>query len=158
VLHAAVREPDRFCGLTLQLTPTAWKTRVGQRKFYTGAARFIEEKDFDTFCAPGRDAKPCSAQAEWPYAAPDMDPDLAPSIYRGAADSDLPDKDQVARIGLPVQILSWTGDATHPVSTAKELAALMPQADLHLASTPADFARWPSLVADAVAPFTEGEE
>ncbi|MFT3714503.1 MAG: alpha/beta fold hydrolase [Gordonia sp. (in: high G+C Gram-positive bacteria)] len=153
VLHAAVREPDRFCGLTLQMPPTAWETRVPQRGFYLGAATAIEDHGFEAFVAPGRNAPPPPAQVGWPHADPDMDPDLAPSVYRGAALSDLPDKELIAGITVPVTILSWTDDPTHPQSSARLLDELIPQAKLNVARTPDDFARWPDLFAAGVEPF-----
>jgi pimeloyl-ACP methyl ester carboxylesterase len=61
---------------------------------------------------------------------------------RGATEANLPDRSELARIGVPALILAWTGDPVHPMSTAEELAARIPEAELHVASTASDVDRW----------------
>jgi pimeloyl-ACP methyl ester carboxylesterase len=66
---------------------------------------------------------------------------------RGATRANLPDRAEIAGITVPALILAWTGDPIHPVSTADELHALIPDSELHVASTPADLASWTDLTA-----------
>jgi pimeloyl-ACP methyl ester carboxylesterase len=61
---------------------------------------------------------------------------------RGATEANLPERAALAQIGVPALILAWTGDPIHPVSTAEELAALIPDAELHVASTASDMDDW----------------
>ncbi len=83
---------------------------------------------------------------------PDVVEHLLPSLFRGAALSDLPDPCEVAGIGIPTTILAWTDDpGGHPVSTAEALLDLLPDATLEVARTPADLARWPSILCTDVA-------
>lgn len=80
-----------------------------------------------------------------------LDASTFPSVLRGAAASDLPDPDAVAAITVPTLILAWTGDDTHPVSTAERLAALLPHAELHVADDLRSILTWSRRVVDFVA-------
>ncbi|MDH5290997.1 MAG: hypothetical protein OEY41_13460, partial [Acidimicrobiia bacterium] len=70
------------------------------------------------------------------------DPVRLAGLFRGAGHADLPARDAVATISVPVLILAWTGDPGHPQSTAEQLAELAPQAQLHLASTWDELQAW----------------
>jgi hypothetical protein len=52
---------------------------------------------------------------------------LLAAIYRGA-------------------VLAWSGDPTHPVSTADQLADLLPNAQLHVADDLAGIRSWTGLI------------
>lgn len=58
-----------------------------------------------------------------------------------------PRRDDLRRIAVPTRILAWSGDGAHPVSTAEELAALIPGAELQVASTAADLQTWTAAAA-----------
>lgn len=146
LLHAAAREPDRFSGLTLMLPPTAWETRAAQAANYRGAAELIESAGVDAFLATAQPAHPPPATKGRPQTVPDVVEHLLPSLFRGAALSDLPSPAAVARIDVPTSILAWVGDPGHPLSTAESLAALLPQATLRVAHTPADVEAWPGVL------------
>jgi pimeloyl-ACP methyl ester carboxylesterase len=77
---------------------------------------------------------------------PDVPDALLPSVFRGAALSDLPAPEAVARIEIPTTILAWVDDPGHPLSTAESLAALLPQATLTVARTPDDVETWPNIL------------
>ena len=53
-------------------------------------------------------------------------------------------------MSMPVLLLAWPGDPSHPLEVAEELAELLPDAQLEVARTPADVAAWPLCVADFV--------
>ncbi|MGB5756031.1 MAG: hypothetical protein WBM50_03880, partial [Acidimicrobiales bacterium] len=57
----------------------------------------------------------------------------------------------VAEITAPTLILAWTGDPAHPVSSAEQLADLMPGAELSLASTMAELQTWSGRLVDFLA-------
>lgn len=150
LLHAAVREPGRFAGLTLVLPPTAWETRASKAADYLAAAASVEASGATSFVEAGRLAPRPPATALTPETVPDVDEALLPALLRGAAGSDLPAPAELALLDLPVTVLAWTEDPAHPVSTAEALAALLPRARLVVAATPADLGTWPELLADGV--------
>ncbi|MGW0041227.1 alpha/beta fold hydrolase [Rhodococcus sp. NPDC003348] len=151
LLHAAVRDPGRFAGLTLLVPATAWHTRAAKADTYRRNAAVIEEQGLDAFLGADLAAPRPPATSGAPDTVPDVTEHLLPSLFRGAALSDLPDPDDVAKIDVPTTILAWTDDPGHPVSTAEALLDLLPRATLEVAHTPADLARWPSILCEDVA-------
>ncbi|MGO2862036.1 MAG: alpha/beta fold hydrolase [Brevibacterium sp.] len=158
LLHAAVREPERFSGFTLLLPPTAWETRADRAYEYLGSATLVEKHGIDTLVADSRAIAQPPASVGHPDSVPHVREDLLPSVYRGAALSDLPDRDRIASLTLPTTVLAWIDDPAHPVSTAETLASLMPNATLQVASAPADVRRWPAVLAANVAEAAEVAE
>lgn len=150
LLHAASIEPDRFTGLTLMVPPTAWKTRPDQAEIYRSAAALIESDGVGAFLAASRGSTPPPATVGTPETWPDVADALLPSLLRGAALSDLPAPETVARIDVPTTILAWVGDPGHPLSTAESLAALLPHATLTVAHTPEDVEAWPEILSEDV--------
>lgn len=148
-LHAAVVEPDRVEGLVLVIPPTAWTTRAAQRDLYEGAAHVAEKYGLERLKeviaerpVPAIfDGRPDLAEYD-----PDIDPDLLPTVLRGAAASDLPPTEVLAGLAMPALVLAWETDPGHPVSTAEVLADVLPEASLHVAASLADVGEWPSLV------------
>jgi 3-oxoadipate enol-lactonase len=149
LLHAALRAPDRFDRLVLAAPPTAWETRAAQAGTYLAAADLVEQSGAGVFAA-------LAAQAPRPAVfgdlvdfppTPDVTDALLPSVLRGAAASDLPDRAALREIGQPVLLLAWADDPGHPVSTAERLADLLPDAQLEIAHSPADLRRWGGLSA-----------
>lgn len=151
LLHAAVRDPDRFVGLTLLVPATAWETRVAKAEIYRRNATLIEEQGLDAFLVADLAAPRPPATVGTPETGPDVTERLLPSLFRGAALSDLPAPDAIAEIGVPTTVLAWIDDPGHPVSTAEALVDLMPKATLAVAHTPSDLARWPSILCEDVA-------
>ncbi|MFT3661532.1 MAG: alpha/beta hydrolase [Gordonia sp. (in: high G+C Gram-positive bacteria)] len=154
LLHAAVREPERFAGLTVLLPPTAWETRVGHAAGYLETATLIETEGIEAFIARTREAPEPPATVGRPETLPEVAEAILPSVFRGAAASDLPDPDRLARIDVPVRVLAWIDDASHPMSTAERLIELLPQAQLTVAATPDDVRAWPALFHDDVLRIT----
>lgn len=146
LLHAAVREPERFAGLTVILPPTAWATRRAQGQGYLDTAALIEDAGLEAFIALTREAPQPPATVGRPETLPEVAEALLPSVFRGAAASDLPDPADLARIGCPVRVLAWIDDPSHPLSTAERLTELLPRAELTVARTPADVRGWPALL------------
>lgn len=151
LLHAAVREPGRFSGLTLMVPPTAWATRIAKAAEYRAAATLIEERGLEEFLAAGEGAVAPPATVEHPPTRPDVPEALLPSLFRGAAASDLPALGEIARIDVPVTVLAWIDDPSHPVSTAEDLSRTLPRATLSVARTPQDVQEWPSVLLRDVA-------
>ncbi|MCF8606433.1 alpha/beta hydrolase [Gordonia sp. HY442] len=151
LLHAAVREPERFSGLTLLVPATAWATRVAKADEYRRAAALIEGDGIGAFIATSADAQDPPASAGAPPTLPAVSEALLPSVLRGAALSDLPALAEIAALTVPTTVLAWTDDPAHPLSTAQTLVETLPDASLTVAQTPADLERWPSILHDDVA-------
>ncbi|MET9327292.1 alpha/beta hydrolase [Tsukamurella sp. NPDC003166] len=151
LLHAAVRDPDRFGGLTLMVPPTAWATRAAKGDEYRAAAAFLEDHGLQAFLAAGEGAPVPPAAVGHPATVPDVPEALLPALFRGAADSDLPDPAALARLDIPVTLLAWIDDPAHPVSTAEALSRTLPRASLSVARTPQDVRAWPAVLCADVA-------
>ncbi|GAB2621291.1 alpha/beta hydrolase [Kocuria himachalensis] len=143
LLHAALAEPRRFRSLTLCVPSTAWGSRRDQAGTYRRSADLVERHGLEAYLRAGRAAVRPPAVADRPAHPPRVDPGLLPAVLRGAASTDLPPVDELSRIGVPVLVLAWSGDATHPLSTAEALRAALPGDGLHVAGTPAELAEWP---------------
>ncbi len=151
LLHAAVREPERFAGLTLLVPPTAWETRVAKAEDYRRAAAVVEEHGMAAFVEAGRLTAPPPATVGVPETVPDVADWLLPTLLRGASLTDLPSKRSLAMLDLPVLVLAWTEDAAHPLSTAEAIVDTVPGARLEVATTLADVHTWPTRLHDEVA-------
>lgn len=148
-LHAAVRAPHRVTKLILGIPPTAWETRAAQASVLMTAADTIESDGVDAVIAaqavlpvPDPYAADPAYQERSATATRSWDTTRLATVMRGAAGADLPSHADIAALTVPTLILSWTGDPTHPVETAAELARLIPRAEWHTASTAADLAAW----------------
>lgn len=147
LLHAAPLAPHLFSGLSLCIPPTVWETRVAQRAAYEECARVVETEGVDALVEAGRLTPPPPAERpDKPVTWPDVATDLLPTVFRGAALTDLPDPAVVAGIEVPTLLLAWIEDGAHPVSTSERLLDLLPHATLDLARTHEDVRRWPGLV------------
>ncbi|MCU1575121.1 MAG: hypothetical protein JWO93_3203 [Micrococcaceae bacterium] len=144
LLHAVTQRPDRFDRLVLTAPPTAWETRAGQGAGYKMMADVVEYGD------PGSLAElftkaPVPAIFEgvpgYPQ-LPDIRPGLLPTVFRGAARTDLPALEVLGSLTHPTLILAWAGDPGHPESTAEKLAAGLQNSELHVSTTQADLLTW----------------
>ena len=150
LLHAASREPGRFLGLTLLVPPTVWDSRRAQAGTYENQAALVEAQGVGALVALGRDVLPPPAAPPAPPTEPDVAEELLPSLLRGAALTDLPSAQVVARVAVPTHILAWHDDPTHPLSTATALHELLPGSTLRVASTAQEVAGWPGLLSEQV--------
>lgn len=157
-IHAACAAAHRVRALVLMIPPTAWQTRAEQASIYDTMATIIERRGVEPLIAAAAETPspdPFAGTSRWKErsarAMRSADPHRLATVLRGASSADFPPRDAVSAISVPTLILAWTGDAGHPVSTADELHHLIADTALHVASTPADLAEWPDLIADFVA-------
>lgn len=153
-LFAAVIAPARVQGLVLVIPPTAWETRAAQAGEYEENAAYAEREGMEAV-ADLMANRPLPPLFE-PFAPlvrertltriAQVDPSLFTAIMRGAAASQLPDRDAIAAIEAPALILAWRGDEGHPESTAVELDRLLPTSSLHVPDGVEDLFSWPGLV------------
>jgi pimeloyl-ACP methyl ester carboxylesterase len=154
-LHAAVLAPERVERLVLVIPPTAWATRSGQAKLYRAGARTVQLLGVGAMVTAARLApsprifrNELAGLREAMLASQEgLDRHTLPTILRGAASSDLPEPDALRALSMPALVLAWDTDPGHPVATAEQLASLLPDAELHIATEPADVIKWPGLVA-----------
>ena len=129
-LHAALLAPTRIAALLLLIPPTAWESRPAQAGLYSGMAQLLEEKGNDALAelveaelrkqpvTPGFEP----AQEALLEALRVWDPPALGHVLRGAAESDLPDRERLEEIDAPALIVAVREDPGHPLSTAEELA------------------------------------
>jgi 3-oxoadipate enol-lactonase len=147
LLTAAVAEPDRFASLTLGIPPTAWQWRREQSALYDLAARQVERWGGARWAEATRQPPTSPAiDPDRPFTAPDVADEWLPAAFRGAAGTDLPTREEVAGVSVPVLLLAWPDDASHPLAVAEHLLDLLPDARLEVARTPAEVAGWPRVV------------
>lgn len=157
-LHAGALAPERIRGLVLVIPPTAWETRAAQAAQWGAASGMIEADGVEAFITARADlelpdpyrADPDARRRQQADNLRRWDPARLALAMRGAAGADFPDRDTVAKIAMPALILAWTGDPVHPRSTADELAGLLPDSRLHVASTLQDLAGWSDVVEEFV--------
>lgn len=149
LLHAVTSHPARFDRLVLTSSPTAWATRAAQGAGYRQLADVVEHGEPAVVARVFAQAAPPAVFAglEGFPPPPDVPFDVLPAVLRGAAGTDLPSRDAIARITQPTLVLGWPGDAAHPVSTSQELARLIPGATLHISETLGDVRSWGRLIA-----------
>jgi pimeloyl-ACP methyl ester carboxylesterase len=150
LLHAAVRSPERFRRLVLEIPPTTGDTRETARQMYRDGADFIEEQGKDAWVRGMQQFGVPEIFADVPDYRYDADVrgELLPSVLRGAARTDLPPAEALATLTHPTLILAWESDPVHPVSTAEYLVKTLPNARLHVSATAADVRTWPARVAE----------
>ena len=68
------------------------------------------------------------------------------NALRGAALSDLPPPERLARLTMPALVLAWPDDAVHPLANAIALANTLPHAELQVSGSAQDPERWPHTV------------
>jgi pimeloyl-ACP methyl ester carboxylesterase len=164
-LYAALRAPRRVQGLILAIPPRAWEQRKADAEFYESGARLVEAKGLPAWVETLRaEPLPRILAEELPSARDlslrhisTMKERVVPAILRGAAASDLPSREEIRGIVMPVLILAWADDPWHPVETAETLSDLLVLSELHVANDLAGVRRWPGLVREFLAGLCQWE-
>jgi 3-oxoadipate enol-lactonase len=148
LLHAATREPGRFKKLVLTAPPTAWESRAGQAGAYEGLAKAIEANGLASMLDTLKAAATPPILRSSPLLEPRISEELLPTILRGAATADLPAPGTITQLRMPVLILSWSGDPTHPLATGHRLNGLISTSEFHVAGSRNAIEAWPTLIAE----------
>ncbi|MCP5025342.1 MAG: alpha/beta fold hydrolase [Actinomycetia bacterium] len=147
-LHAAVQASERVEGLLLVIPPSGWETRQAQAAVWSQLAAGVEANGVDAFINGVLELEspdPFLGRSEWEESLNvqrQMSPEQLATLLRGAATADLPDRDAIRSLSQPALVLAWTGDPGHPATTAEELAELLPNSELCLASTWDELQSW----------------
>ncbi|WP_129841647.1 alpha/beta fold hydrolase [Streptomyces sp. RFCAC02] len=150
VLTAAALAPERFDRLVLLIPPTAWATRPAQADRYRADADLLDERGIEALAEAWAGAPVPSSLADapgYPPRSPGVHPEVLSALLRGAARSNLPAHEALAALPQPTLILAWADDPGHPVSTAEELAEVMPGARLHISTDAAGVRTWGERIA-----------
>jgi 3-oxoadipate enol-lactonase len=145
LVHAVLAAPERFRRLVLVVPPTTGAARAEQAELYRGAAELIDLRGPEAWQRLVTAAAPPEILQRGGWTRPSWIPirdELVPSVLRGAAGSAFPEDDALRTIVQPTLVLAWGTDASHPVSSAEHLAALLPAATLEVASTPDEVRGW----------------
>jgi pimeloyl-ACP methyl ester carboxylesterase len=142
ILHAALKAPSRFDRVVLTAPPTAWETRRAQASVYERLAELVEREGKSAALEMMKRLPRPAIFSNLPQLPIEVDVGVLPSLLRGAGSSDLPAIDELRRLALPVLILAWEGDSSHPVATAERLAEAIPGADLQVSTSLEEVRGW----------------
>jgi pimeloyl-ACP methyl ester carboxylesterase len=160
-IYSGLNYPDRLKGMILMNPPTAWETRATQGAYYRKLSKIgwllgggilskVMAKNPERLL-PGwlvdeiKDKVSGALEGIKP-----MKRRTLSNLFKGAALTDLPSREEIKSIDIPTLILGWTQDPTHPVETAEELDRLLPNSTLVIAENYSDFSNWPQLIRDFV--------
>lgn len=148
-LEAALQAPERVAGLILVLPPTAWRSRPRQALRYRhqawlSAAFGATPYRLLDYLPDGRRHRNARVRLSSTITRglATANPLYVQAALRGAAISDLPARSKLRQLDIPALILTWRGDAAHPVSTARILAKTLPRVDEMIISEPRDISDW----------------
>lgn len=124
-LYAALQYPDKVAGVIMVRPPTGWEERLSRRHVLMASAARCQTDN----------------QPE----------DKHHFVLQGTALSDFPaldDMDAYARVTCPVLLLAVEGDATHPLSSARNLADRLAKHQLVISKDMEEAkAVWPEIIA-----------
>lgn len=147
-LHMAVQRADRVRAMVLVIPPTAWESRPPQKELYKGAVDFIRRNGKQKYVEATQRLPPLPIFADQAVrSVPDISEELLPTVLEGAANADFPAKEIVSALSIPTLILAWDTDPGHPVSTAEQLAELLPNNELSIARSFDQILGWSDRIA-----------
>ena len=150
-------QKEKLAGLVLVIPPTGWKSRKLQTLKYRVLAWFSKLRLVPALLPQLTQNKVIAgflhksmAYTEavlLRYMASHKKEAYFP-ILMGSAQSDMPSEDELKTIDVPVLILAWKDDASHPVSTATRLRELLPNSEIHLANETRHVDLWDQQIAE----------
>lgn len=143
-LHFAVRYPEKVKALILVTPPPAWEKREAVKAVYRKIASKANHTDIPEFIKRliflTRDP-PDFYEHEHPGTRKRLvehrlgfDPRYYSQVYLGGSASDLPSREQLAKIQVPTLIVALPDDLNHPLDIAHELNELIDSSELKLVS------------------------
>ena len=156
-IYTALINPEHVRRLVLVNPPTAWEKRNTQAGIYREMSKVGQLMGGRKLAELARKRIEGSPPA-WLSGAPknilentnlglkSMGGKTLFSLLQGAALTDLPPRDTLSEITVPVLILAWIGDPAHPLEVATDLYRLLPDSDLIVARNFADVKTWPDRI------------
>ena len=143
-LHFAVKYPEKVKALILVTPPHAWEKREGIKAVYNKIASKANQSTIPEFLkrliSLSQDPPnffehkhPGTRERLMEYRL-GFDPLYYSQIYKGGAASDLPSREQIAKIKVPTLIVALEDDENHPLNIAHELNKLIYRSELRIIS------------------------
>lgn len=143
-LHYAVKYPEKVKALILVTPPPAWEKREGVKAVYSKIASRANQSTIPEFLKrlislnqdpPNffEEEHPGTRERLMEYRL-GFDPLYYSQIYKGGAASDLPSREQIAKIKVPTLIVALADDQNHPLNIANELNQLISRSELRIIS------------------------
>lgn len=159
-LHFAVKYPERVKALILATPPHAWEKRSGVRDVYKKIASKADQNTIPEFLkrliSINQDP-PDFFEQEHPGTRQRLleyrlgfEPLYYSQIYNGGAASDLPSREQIAKIKVPTLIAAYPDDANHPLEIAQELNSLINSSELVIVSDYQEYLEFQEKVKDFI--------
>ena len=157
-LYAACQRPEQVRGMVLVIPPTAWELREKMKRNYPIIANIVNI----TRALPLRLLRFVPPAKEEDGFQKNVMSVMARHLsrvkhigivgaMRGASLSDLPPREELKKLTMPVLILAWPDDPTHPLSVAEKLRDTLPNSQLEVIEHADDPYRWPQLVRTFIA-------
>jgi 3-oxoadipate enol-lactonase len=160
-LLGAIKAPQHVSKLVLATPPAVWQQRAAQRRRYRQMIHILRSRGLGSFIQLSRrspalpnwllQAQPDAALAQT-ETLNGFSTELLITVLQGAMASDLPPLPQLATLQQPTLILAWQDDPTHPLASAEQLAAHLPNAELRVIASRQELAHWPEQIADFINP------
>lgn len=159
-LHFAVTYPEKVKALILATPPHAWEKRAGIKAVYKKIASKSDQKVIPEFLKRLivlNPDPPDFFEQEHPGTRERLmeyrlgfEPLYYSQIYNGGAASDLPSRDQIAKIKLPTLIAAYPDDPNHPLEIAQELNSLIDGSELVVISNYEEYLKFQEMVKDFI--------
>ncbi|MFY9151532.1 MAG: alpha/beta hydrolase [Prolixibacteraceae bacterium] len=149
ILHAAVNYPEKVKALILVTPPPAWESREKVKAVYRKVAAKTNSNNLPEIL---------KRIVSWSQEPPEyyeekhpgtrkliqelrlsFEPAYYTRLYLDGAASDMPSREQIARIHVPTLIIAHHNDENHPLEIAKELNNLIDGSELTVISTYSDY-------------------
>jgi len=163
-LCATVSASSRIMGLLLVCPPTAWETRKAQRQILESLSETVKSKGISALVPLflKNPLLPKFLLEEMPEMEKifidhvlTQDQRVISLLFMDAANSDFPSREALKLLEAPSLILAWSGDKTHPTTTAEELNSILPNSKLNIAHSLKEAKHWPHLVRTFVGELVE---
>ncbi len=145
-INFALKYPQKVKALILAMPPVIWDDRRQQCDAYKRMARLAKDNRLQrTLPQLSGHTVPSFIEKAYPGTRKAiieqmsmLDTNQYEPVLQGAAASDYPAPDEIKKINVPVVILGWEEDPTHPIESIRKLKDVLPHAHVSIASNIAE--------------------